>query len=260
MPNFTRSLGSIGKGREVEAIPASIHGADRAIQTGYYRNGAPRLALGTIGVIFTTSRGDTNLYSRVMFVASSLKQGNEAQVSKSAELELSSTLGFLEEDKLGTFQSHDDALVVTLRIGGYDVKGVLMDQGSGAKIMYLDLYRGLNLKPKDLERYDSPLVGFDRRTIIPYGMIRLPVQAGDEKVQVNFIVVEAYSPYTVILVRRWLHAMGAVSSTLHLKVKYPTQGQIWELVRSRATTRQCLVVAVGQHSLNKVPIEKEWAP
>ena len=41
--------------------------------------------------------------------------------------------------------------------------------------MYLDLYNGLNLRPKDLEKYDSPLVGFDGRMVIPRRMIRLPV-------------------------------------------------------------------------------------
>ena len=49
-------------------------------------------------------------------------------------------LGFLDEDKFGTIQPHDDALVVTLRIGGYDVKIVMIDQGSAVKIMYPDLY------------------------------------------------------------------------------------------------------------------------
>ena len=48
-------------------------------------------------------------------------------------------LGFSDEDKLGTIQPHDDALVVTLRIGGYDVKRVTIDQSSAAKIMYPDL-------------------------------------------------------------------------------------------------------------------------
>lgn len=57
--------------------------------------------------------------------------------------------------------------MVTLRIEGYDIKKVLVDQGSGAEIMYPDLFKGLNLKPKDLEKYDSPLVGFDGRTVIP---------------------------------------------------------------------------------------------
>ena len=47
--------------------------------------------------------------------------------------------------------------MVTIRIGGYDVKRVLVDQGSGAEIMYPDLYGGLNLRPEDLERYDSLL-------------------------------------------------------------------------------------------------------
>ena len=124
---------------------------------------------------------------------------------------------------MGTYQPHDDALVVTLRIEGYDVKMVLVDQGSKAEIMYPDLYKGLDLMPEDLERHDSPLVKFGGRTVIPCGMIQLPVQAGDEDVQVNFIVVEAYSPYIAILARPWLYAMGEVSSTLHLKVKYPIQ-------------------------------------
>ena len=98
--------------------------------------------------------------------------------------------------------------------------------------MYPNLYKELNLKPEDLERYDSPLIRFDGRTIIPQGRIKLPGQAEDEEVQVNFIVVEADSPYTGILVRPWLHLMGAILSTLHLKVKYPTQGQVGEIVGS----------------------------
>ena len=76
-----------------------------------------------------------------------------------------------------------------------------MDQGSEVEIMYSDLYKGLNLKPEDLEKYDSPLVGFDGRIVIPRGMIKLSVQAGDKEVKVNFIVVETYSPYTTILAR-----------------------------------------------------------
>ncbi|XP_075659093.1 uncharacterized protein LOC142628956 [Castanea sativa] len=100
------------------------------------------------------------------------------------------------------------------------MKRVLVDQSSGAEIMYLNLYKGLKLKLENLTSYDSPLVGFDGKTVIPRGQIRLPVQAGSEVVEVDFIVVDAYSPYTAIMARPWLLAMGVVSSTLHLKVKY----------------------------------------
>ena len=98
--------------------------------------------------------------------------------------------------------------------------------------MYSDLYKGLNLRPEDLVKYDSPLVGFDGRLVIPCGMIRLTVQVGDEEVQVDFIVVEAYSPYITILASPWLHAVRVVSSTLHLKVKYPIHGRVGGLVGS----------------------------
>ena len=78
-------------------------------------------------------------------------------------------MSFSDEDKIGTIQSHDDALVVTLKIGGCDVKKVMVDQGSGVEIMYLDLYRGLSLKLEDLTAYNSPLVSFDGKVVIPKG-------------------------------------------------------------------------------------------
>ena len=110
-------------------------------------------------------------------------------------------LGFSDEDKLGTIQPYDDALVVTLKIGGYDVKRVMIDQGSGVEIMYSDLYKGLNLKPENLIAYSSPLVSFEGKMVIPKGQIRLPVQTGPDVVKVGFIVVDAFSPYTAIMGR-----------------------------------------------------------
>ena len=78
-------------------------------------------------------------------------------------------LGFSDEDKVETIQLYDDALVVTLRIGGYDVKRVMIDQGSATDIMYPDLYRGLNLKLENLTAYSSPLMSFEGKMVIPKG-------------------------------------------------------------------------------------------
>ena len=118
---------------------------------------------------------------------------------KRARLERPLVMGFSNEDKIETIQPHDDTLVITLRIGGYDVKKVVVVQGSGVEIMYPDLYNGLSLRAEDLMPYNSPLV--ERKVIIPKGQIRLPVQTGSEMVEVDFIVVDAYSPYTAIVAR-----------------------------------------------------------
>ena len=122
-------------------------------------------------------------------------------------MELSLVMGISDEDKIGTILPHDDALVITLRIGGYDVKRVMVDQGSAAEIMYPDLYKGLNLKAENLTSYSSPLVSFEGKIIIPKGQIRLPMQTGSEMVEVDFIIVDAYSPYTAIVARPWLHTL-----------------------------------------------------
>ena len=126
---------------------------------------------------------------------------DHCQASKRARVDVPLILGFSDEDKVGTIQPYDDALVVTLRIGGYDVKRVMIDQGSAMDIMYPDLYMGLGLKPEDLAAYSSPLVSFEERMVTLKGQIRLPVQAGMDVVEVDFIVVDIFSPYTAIMGR-----------------------------------------------------------
>ena len=96
----------------------------------------------------------------------------------------------------------------------------------------------------DIFLYSSPLMSFEGKLIILKGQIRLPVQTGSEVVEVDFIVVDAYSPYTAIVVRPWLHTLGVVSSTLHQKDKYPSEGQISEILEDQSMARQCLVAAI----------------
>ena len=123
-----------------------------------------------------------------------------------------------------------------------------MDQDSATEIIYPDLYKGLNLKYEDLTPYNSPLVSFEGKVVIPKGQIRLPMQTDLEMVEVDFIVVDAYSPYIAIIARPWLHTLEAVSSTLHQKVKYSSEGQVKEILRDQSVARQCLVAAI-QHKL-----------
>ena len=138
--------------------------------------------------------------SKVMSVARPSSEGIN-QEPKRARVERPLVMGFSDEDKVGTIQPHDGALVITLRIWGYDVKKIMVDQGNTTEIMYPDLYRGLNLKVEDLMPYSSLLVSFEGKVIILKGQIRLPVQTGSEMVEVDFIVVDAYFPYTAIVAR-----------------------------------------------------------
>ena len=138
------------------------------------KNAPSRPPLGTINVIFTTPGRIGSYPSNVMSVAQ-LSADEDGSEQKRARILTQPTLGFSDEDKIETIQPYDDALVVTLKIGGYDMRRVLIDQGSAVEIMYPDLYKGLNLKPENLTAYESPLVIFEGKTVIPKGQIKLPI-------------------------------------------------------------------------------------
>ena len=152
------------------------HSSGRASQAGSDMRGdaSSRLPLGTINIIFAAPGETGSCPFRVLPVFRPPAE-DHCQALKRARVDVPLILGFSDEDKVGTIQPHDDALVVTLRIGGYDVKRVMIDQGSTVDIMYPDLYKGLGLKPEDLAAYSSPLVSFKGRIVAPKGLIRLPV-------------------------------------------------------------------------------------
>jgi hypothetical protein len=117
---------------------------------------------------------------------------------------------------------HNDPLVVMLRIGNFDVRRVLIDQGSFAEVMYHDLYKKLGLGEADLTSFASPVFGFSGESIIPKGKTTLSVLAGPINLQTEFLVVRASFPYNAIIGRDWLHRMKVVLSMLHQKLKFLT--------------------------------------
>ena len=137
------------------------------------------------------------------------------------------------------------------RINGFIVKRILVDQGSGVEVMYPYLFKGLGLKNEDLSKYDTPLVGFNGQMVVPEGQISLPVNMEGNEVMVAFIVVNSFSSYTAILGRLWIHAMGPVPSTLHVKVKFHIEYGIAIVRGNQQVARQCLVAAVNQEIKQK---------
>ena len=176
--------------------------------------------LGVIEVIHVASRDNLVTRRRGVLAVVLVESFRDVQPSEKNLKFTGEPIAFNDDDLEGMIQSHDNALVVTAWINGFILKRVLVDQGSGAEVMYPDLLRGLGLKNEDLSKYDTPLVGFDGWMVIPEGQILLLVNVEGKELMVTFIVVNSFSPYSAILGRPWIHAMGAVPSTLHVKVKF----------------------------------------
>ena len=90
-------------------------------RSGAQRNASMKPPLGTISIILAAQRRTGSQPSKVMSIALPSAEGSSPD-PKSSRMEVRPTLSFSDEDKVGTLQPHDDTLVVTLKIGRYDVK------------------------------------------------------------------------------------------------------------------------------------------
>ena len=108
-------------------------------------------------------------------------------------------------------------------------------------MMYQDLYEKLGLVEAELTSFTTPIFGFSGELVIPLGKTMLPVLAGPINLQTEFIVVQASSPYNAIMGRDWSHRMKAIPSTLHQKLRFPTDDGVMELNGDQVAAKQCVL-------------------
>ena len=81
------------------------------------RDASSKAPLGTISVILAAPGRIGSHPFRVISVARPPVEDSNHE-PKRARIKIQLALSFLDEDKVGTIQPHNDALMVTLRIGG----------------------------------------------------------------------------------------------------------------------------------------------
>jgi hypothetical protein len=93
-----------------------------------------------------------------------------------------------------------------------------------------------------------PLVGFVEEQVQPVGSIELPVTARDypttKTILVNFLLIDRPSAYNAILGRTALNDLKAITSTSHLKIKFPTERGVGEVRGEQGVARQCYNVTM----------------
>ncbi|KAK3005789.1 hypothetical protein RJ639_016874 [Escallonia herrerae] len=154
---------------------------------------------------------------------------------------------FSDDDSKDIKTPHDDPLVITIKAGNFDVKRVLIDNGSSTEILFHDAFKKMNIPTDRLRKMDTPLYGFSNHPVAAEGIIALPVAIGTPPAQANFmldfVVVKVPSAYNAILGRPALNQLQAVVSTYHLKMKFPTEHGIGEVKGDQTTARQCYVTS-----------------
>jgi hypothetical protein len=112
-------------------------------------------------------------------------------------------ISFFEKNRGDVQGPHDDAIVLSLKINTHRVKRVLIDTGSSADILYLDVFKKLGYNVVNLKKVQTPLVGFIGDTLYSEGVIKMRVEIRQfphlTTMMVKFLMVNIPSAYNVIL-------------------------------------------------------------
>ena len=84
-------------------------------------------------------------------------------------------IAFTEEDAQGVQFPHNDVVVVSLNIADYDVRRILVDNGSSADILFYSAFSRMAALGGHLRPMCSPLIGFTGDAIPTEGTIALTV-------------------------------------------------------------------------------------
>ncbi|XP_034707709.1 uncharacterized protein LOC117930983 [Vitis riparia] len=153
------------------------------------------------------------------------------------------TIIFPLVDPTRILQPHRDALILSLEMGDFDMRCILVDPGSSTDLVQASVISHMGRNLTGLENPGRILSGFNGAATTSLGDIVLSVQAGPVTLNVQFSVVQDLSPFNVILGRTWLHYMKVIPSTYHQIVSFLTEdGQI-DLYGSQLAVRQCYQIA-----------------
>ena len=141
-------------------------------------------------------------------------------------------------------QPHEDALVLTLGVGEFDVKRILVYPGISADLLQMSAYKQMGYSLSALENPGRLLSSFNGATTTSLGDVMLLVQASPITLNVRFLVVDDLSPYNAIMWRAWLHRIKVIPSTYHKMVSYLTKEEQVDLLGSQLAMRQCYQVTL----------------
>ena len=137
------------------------------------------------------------------------------------------TIIFPPVDPTLILQPHRDALILSVEIGDFEVRCILVDPSSSTDLIQALIISHMGRNLTGLENPERILSRFSETSTTSLGDIVLPVQAGPVTLNVQFSVVQDLLPFNVILGCTWLHYIKVIPSTYHQMVSFLTKdGQI----------------------------------
>lgn len=135
-------------------------------------------------------------------------------------------LGFIDFDLPPEGRKHNKALHISLECTGVTLSRVLVDTGLSLNVLPKVALMKLNYQEVGIRPSDLMVRAFDGSRRAVFGEVDLLIKIGPQVFTANFFVMDIQPSYCCLLGRPWIHEVGAVTSMLHQKLKYPIGSKI----------------------------------
>ncbi|KAI5424556.1 hypothetical protein KIW84_030655 [Lathyrus oleraceus] len=137
-----------------------------------------------------------------------------------ANITACNNLSFCVSDLPEEGRDHNLALHISMSCKDDAMSNVLVDTGSSLNVLPKTTLSKLSYQGPPMRQSGVVVKAFDgsRKTVI--GEVDLPVKIGPSDFHITFQVMDIHPSYSCLLGRPWIHEAGAVTSTLHQKLKF----------------------------------------
>jgi len=151
---------------------------------------------------------------------------------------------FRDDDFQAIDPQHDDPMVISVEIEDFAIRKTLVDSGSSVDILYWGIFRKPTIPEEEIHQYSEPIVGFSGVGVNTKGYIDFFTKFGKggmtRTIKIRYLIVDAYTSYNILLGRPSLNTLGAVVSTYHLAMKFPSASEdIITMHVDQSTERRC---------------------
>ncbi|XP_016755231.2 uncharacterized protein [Gossypium hirsutum] len=135
-------------------------------------------------------------------------------------LNVDNFISFNDDEILPNGRGSVKALHITTRCKGYITPNVLIDNRSALNVTPLATLFRIPIDISYLRPCHSTVRAFNGTRHEVMGKIKIPLEVGPYKYDIEFQVIDITPSYNCLLGRPWIHSAGAVPSSLHQKVKF----------------------------------------
>ncbi|PKI69603.1 hypothetical protein CRG98_010016 [Punica granatum] len=176
--------------------------------------------------LLLSSEPHRNTLLKVLTAAQVPKDTAPDRIEETVNSIFSSQISFAEDELPLEGQGHLRALHIVCKCNNHVVGRVMIDNGSALNVCPVSTLKQMNVDMSRIRASKTTVRAFDGSRREVNGEIDLLIDVGPCSFSVTFQILEIPNAFSLLLGRPWIHAVSAVPSSLHQKLKFFVEGKL----------------------------------